>query len=156
MLTIDDIRRANLDALAREAGSKRALADKLEISESQVSQWINGSKDSRTGKPRGMRLATCHRIEAALGKPRGWLDTDHSALAGSGAPAPMPAPSLAELLEAMGLQLAQVPQEVRQELADNFRLWVMYGGREQHRAAVAECLSRHPTPTEDAGLKTGT
>lgn len=47
-----------------------------------TTQFINlrdGAKDSKTGKPRGMRKATAWRIEDAAGVERGWLDRVHQA-----------------------------------------------------------------------------
>ncbi len=78
MKSIDDIRRENLQALERQFGSLKNLADALERSESQVSQWKNGAINSATGKPRGMRTETARFIEEKSGVRPGWLDTDHS------------------------------------------------------------------------------
>lgn len=79
MKDIDEIRRSNLALIVQELGSVTALAQRLERSDSQVSQLINGSANSKTGRPRGMRKETARRIEAAAGKPAGWLDVDHGA-----------------------------------------------------------------------------
>ncbi|MGU9992910.1 helix-turn-helix domain-containing protein [Bordetella avium] len=78
-MLIDELRRANLAKLVEEAGGVGKLADRLERDPSQVSQWLNASKNSGTGRPRGMRSDTCRFIESRMGKPSGWLDTDHSA-----------------------------------------------------------------------------
>lgn len=96
MPTIDEIRRENLTALVAELGGNKGLAEVVGVSETQMSQWVKGAKESSTGKQRGLRLATCHRIEDATGKPRGWLDAIH-ATAGE-PPAPSPAPKLPEAL----------------------------------------------------------
>ncbi|CCJ49412.1 MULTISPECIES: helix-turn-helix domain-containing protein [Bordetella] len=77
-MLIDDIRRTNLALLAKEAGGVGRLAEHLEKDQSQVSQWLNASKNSATGTPRGMRSATCRAIEEKMGKPPGWLDIDHA------------------------------------------------------------------------------
>jgi phage repressor protein C with HTH and peptisase S24 domain len=77
MQSIDERRRENLRALIDEVGGNKALADRIGVSESQLSQWANGSINSSTGKPRGMRTETAQRIEDAAGKPRGWLDGIH-------------------------------------------------------------------------------
>jgi len=77
-MLIDDIRRANLALLAKEAGGVGRLAERLERDQSQVSQWLNASKNSATGTPRGMRAGTCRFIEEKMGKPEGWLDINHS------------------------------------------------------------------------------
>jgi len=74
METIDDIRRNNLKLLEEEAGSQKALAAKLEKSESQVSQWKLGAINSGTGKPRCMRSSMARYIESRTGKPSGWMD----------------------------------------------------------------------------------
>lgn len=77
MKMIDDVRADNMAALAREFGSTAALAAHMDRSESQVSQWVNRSKNSATGKPRGMRSSTARWIELVCAKPHGWLDQEH-------------------------------------------------------------------------------
>jgi len=77
MKLIDDIRRDNLALLVLEHGTLVALARQLERDPSQVSQWLNGSAHSVTGKQRGMRPATARYIEEKCGKPMGWLDIEH-------------------------------------------------------------------------------
>lgn len=83
MKLIDDLRRENLSILRREFGGLKQLSEKLDREDSQVSQWILGSKNSGTGKPRGMRSDTARFIELKCGKTEGWLDQDHSTEAGS-------------------------------------------------------------------------
>jgi phage repressor protein C with HTH and peptisase S24 domain len=73
-MRIEEIYRARLKMLAAEAGSQSALAAMLDKSPAQVSQWINASKDSRTGKPRAMDRSTAREIEKKCGKPDGWMD----------------------------------------------------------------------------------
>lgn len=75
---IEEIRQENLCTLRDEYGSVVSLAAHLERSESQISQWINASTNSGTGKPRSMRSSTARWIEERCGKPMGWLDIDHS------------------------------------------------------------------------------
>lgn len=77
-MTNDDVRRWRLDRLIDEAGGVGALAGKLGISASQVSQWRNASPDSKTRKPRGMSDGTARRMEHAFGKHTGWFDTPPS------------------------------------------------------------------------------
>lgn len=74
MATIDETRRANLALLREEAGGVKKLADLIGISEAQMSQWLRGSADSKSGKPRGMRQESARRIELAMKRPEGWLD----------------------------------------------------------------------------------
>jgi hypothetical protein len=78
MKTMDQIHKANLQILINEAGNSTALAEKTGKSNAQISQWLNGSKDSKTGKPRGMRDTTCRFLEDKCGKQEGWMDKDHS------------------------------------------------------------------------------
>lgn len=78
MKLIDDLRRENLARLRDSFNGVKPFADHLGKSESQVSQWINGSAHSETGKPRGMRSSTARWIEDKCGKRPGWLDQDHS------------------------------------------------------------------------------
>lgn len=77
MKMIEDIRRENLAALRKEFGRGGGFADLIGKSEAQITQWIKGSKNSGTGKPRGMRPETARLIESKCGKPPGWLDTIH-------------------------------------------------------------------------------
>ncbi|MVW72156.1 S24 family peptidase [Bordetella sp. 15P40C-2] len=77
MKDIDQIRRDNLRSLEAEAGGPSAAAKLLEMSPAQFMNLRDGAKDSKTGKPRGMRKDTARRIESAAGKPPGWLDTPH-------------------------------------------------------------------------------
>jgi len=77
MKTIDEIRRENLATLVGEAGSITALAKTLDRDVAQVSQWLNGSINSGTGKPRGIRSSSCRFIEEQCGKPSGWMEVEH-------------------------------------------------------------------------------
>lgn len=77
MKDIDAIRRENLRRLEREAGSSAEIARRIGMSQTQFTNLRDGAKDSKTGKPRGMRKETARRIEINAGKAPGWLDTDH-------------------------------------------------------------------------------
>ena len=77
MKKIEDIRRENLGLLRAEAGGVQRLADRLGKSQSQVSQWLNASANSGSGKPRTISTASCREIERAIGKPEGWMDMQH-------------------------------------------------------------------------------
>ncbi|KVN18054.1 MULTISPECIES: hypothetical protein [unclassified Burkholderia] len=81
MKEIDEIRRDNLRIIEAEHGGPAAAAAVLGMSHSQFSNLRDGAKDSKTGRPRGMRTATARKIDALAGKPAGWLDTDHSLVA---------------------------------------------------------------------------
>lgn len=78
MKDIDDIRRENLRLIEKEAGGTTEAATLCGMSPSQFANLRDGAKDSKTGKPRGMRKETARRIEDAAHKPHGWLDVDHS------------------------------------------------------------------------------
>jgi SOS-response transcriptional repressor LexA len=79
MKLVDEIRRENLAVLVTEAGGVTGLANKLGKDPAQVSQWLNASINSGTGKPRGIRSSTCRAIEEKCGKSVGWMEVDHSA-----------------------------------------------------------------------------
>lgn len=77
MKDIDDIRRDNLRLIEEAVGGLAAAAKLVGMSPSQFANLRDGAKDSKTGKPRGMHKSTARRIEAAAGRPQGWLDIDH-------------------------------------------------------------------------------
>lgn len=79
-MRIEEIYRARLRLLIEELGSQTKLAEKTGKSTAQISQWISAAKDSKTGKPRAMSRATARHIEAACGKPDGWMDQPVSLL----------------------------------------------------------------------------
>ena len=73
--TIEETRLSRLLILKEEYGSVAALAEVLGMSNpSQLSQWINRSPDSKTGKPRSINSASARDIEKKTGKPAGWMD----------------------------------------------------------------------------------
>jgi SOS-response transcriptional repressor LexA len=78
MDTVQRIRHTNLLQLITELGSIQALADRIERSPSHVSQMKNNSTHSRTGIPRGIGDKMARHIEEKMGRPRGWMDTQHS------------------------------------------------------------------------------
>lgn len=78
MKDIDQIRRDNMQRLVDESVSKQAVADRIGMTLAQFINLLTGAPDSKTGKPRGMRKETAWRIEAATGKPQGWLDIDRT------------------------------------------------------------------------------
>lgn len=71
---IDQIHRERLKLLIKEAGSQAALSAKVGKSAAQISQWVNASRDSKTGKPRAMDRNTARLLETKCGKPEGWMD----------------------------------------------------------------------------------
>lgn len=87
MKPIEKVRRENLLRLASENGGPAALARALgDKSASQISQWLNASRDSKTGKPRSISNASAREIERLLGKPNAWLDTPHDVALSAAAP----------------------------------------------------------------------
>jgi hypothetical protein len=74
MQTVDQIRRQRLAELVKQSGGVAALASRIEKSAAQLSQWLNASPDSKTGRPRGMRSESCRQIERKCGYPPGWMD----------------------------------------------------------------------------------
>lgn len=112
MRDIDEIRRTNLLALEKLEGGTSAVAKRVGMSDSQFANLRDGAKDSRTGKPRGMRKETAWRFEDAFNKPRGWLDQDHSESLSS-----LPAQDQ-EFMAAVqsGLAEHEIPEHIRQTI----------------------------------------
>ena len=69
MNTIHDTYRARLRLLADEAGSQAKLAELINRSPAQISQWLSTSASARQLSP-----ASARHIEQVLGKPAGWMD----------------------------------------------------------------------------------
>ena len=74
MKTIEETYRERLLMLSKEYGGQTELSKRIDKSPAQISQWINGSADSKTGKARSMKSDTAREIEVALKLPRGWFD----------------------------------------------------------------------------------
>lgn len=74
MQPVEVTRREKLALLIKEAGSQAALSEATGKAPAQISQWLNASLNSRTGKPRAMSNAIARELELALGKPSGWMD----------------------------------------------------------------------------------
>lgn len=74
MKTIEETYRARLQMLIDEYGGQAKLSEAINKSASQISQWLNATPDSRTGKPRSLKSETAREIEIATGKPRAWFD----------------------------------------------------------------------------------
>jgi transcriptional regulator with XRE-family HTH domain len=81
MKKIEDVRRENLQRLRDELGSVQALADRIGKSQSQLSQWLNASAHSTSGKPRTISSGSCREVEKALGRAEGWMDVEHHEIA---------------------------------------------------------------------------
>ncbi|MCP1404604.1 hypothetical protein [Achromobacter insolitus] len=78
MKTIEEIRVVRLRMLIKEVGSTAALNRLAERNErdSTLSQILNGALGSKTSKPKTMGSDLARTLEAATGKPRGWMDND--------------------------------------------------------------------------------
>jgi transcriptional regulator with XRE-family HTH domain len=128
------------------------LARAARVSQPSVSDWFRGETRSLKAEP-------LVRAAQYLGVAPLWLATGEGPMrVGSGhilAPAHTP-PTLAEALEQLGIAIAAVPESLRAELADDLRQWAIYGGRDKHRAAVAETLQRATTPGALASKLAGT
>lgn len=71
---IRETRRRNLSVVVQECGGQAALADRIGTDASYVSQLMN------EWEGRAMGPSFARKIEAALKKPRGWMDTQHPEL----------------------------------------------------------------------------
>lgn len=74
MKTIEETYRLRLQMLIDEYGGQGKLSEVINKSASQISQWLNGTPDSKTGRPRSLKSETAREIEIATGKPRAWFD----------------------------------------------------------------------------------
>ncbi|WP_234192676.1 S24 family peptidase [Pseudacidovorax sp. NFM-22] len=88
MKTVETIRRERLLELVREHRTAAGLSKLINKAPAQISQWVNQSVDSKSGKPRAMSGAIAREIEAALGKPTGWMDNPDDDLESSSASTP--------------------------------------------------------------------
>ena len=80
MKPVEEIRRDNLLALIKEAGNASRLAALTDTPSPYISQVSRAVANSKGKGARTMGPDVARRMEAKMGKPRGWMDTDHSAL----------------------------------------------------------------------------
>jgi hypothetical protein len=80
MQPVEEIRRANLLSLIQEAGSAARLATLSGLAAPYISQVSRAVPNSKGKGARVMGPDVARRLETKMGKPRGWMDTDHSAL----------------------------------------------------------------------------
>ena len=155
---IDEIRRANMRAIENECGGPAGAAARVGMSLAQFANLRDGAKDSKTGKPRGMRKETARRIEGAAGKPPGWLDVVHDASAPTLTlvPAPLPpavstygqsAPeSVGSTLQRLGSVLERADDRTRRAVA---KLLGEYAEDPSQSAAIADAIGVLLKPFED-------
>lgn len=77
MKTMKEIRHDNLLRLIDEAEGTSNLANKTGIAVSYLLQ-IKNKNAIQNGKPKGIGDKIAAKLEDGMGKPRGWLDQDHS------------------------------------------------------------------------------
>jgi len=77
MKTCSEIRHGNLLDIIEQAGSVRAVADRLKVSHAEVSQLKTRAPHTKTGKPRNIGDETARKIEECFGLERGWMDHEH-------------------------------------------------------------------------------
>jgi hypothetical protein len=80
MQPVEEIRRANLLLLIQESGSAARLAALSGLAAPYISQVSRAVQNSKGKGVRVMGPDVARRLETKMGKPRGWMDTDHSAL----------------------------------------------------------------------------
>lgn len=119
-MTIEQIRRAKLEALIEQCGSVTAVASKLGHSTSaQVSQWRNAAADSRTGKPRTISTASARLIESKFGKPHGWMDVESN-----DPPAPGTAMSIQSIMDSLDSQLENIGHDTRKSIGGLLAVYI--------------------------------
>jgi phage repressor protein C with HTH and peptisase S24 domain len=62
------VRKENMRRLEKEAGSRKALAEKMGVDYTQITNWLSPKA------PRNIGENMARRAELAMKKPRGWLD----------------------------------------------------------------------------------
>ena len=77
MKPVEEIRRTNLNLLIEEFGGLTSFCNRIERSDSQVSQWATGAINSGTGKKRNISPSSCRYIEEKTNKPKNWMDYAH-------------------------------------------------------------------------------
>jgi hypothetical protein len=78
MVEISAVRRQNLEALIAEAGTLERVAEAAGSSSVYLSQVRRQAVDRKSGRRREMGTPMARRLEAAYGKPSGWMDTAHA------------------------------------------------------------------------------
>lgn len=78
MKTNSDIRRENLLALIQEAGGESALAKRYECTPSFIKQMARSYTDSVSGSEKGIGDNAARKLEACMGRERGWMDRDNT------------------------------------------------------------------------------
>lgn len=73
MLTVEEIRATNLRVLVSQGHTQARISVAMNKSPKQVNQWFG------KGSKRAISSATCRELEAAVAKPRGWMDNVNSA-----------------------------------------------------------------------------
>ena len=89
MKTIEETYRERLQLLITEYGGQSNLGKLIDKSPSQISQWVTGAPDSKTGKPRSLKSDTAREIENKLNLPHAWFDqpiTTNTQLINNGVP----------------------------------------------------------------------
>lgn len=145
-MQIQDRRRAALARWIEHAGGHAKVVARYGLTASKasyLSQICNGytfgEKSARSW-------------ETLLGIPKGWLDSEGTGEVPAAYVAQPRTVTLEEALERLGMALAEVPKPQREDVADDLHHWAMHGGRDIHRAAVAESLARsNDVPTKLTG-----
>lgn len=125
MDTIDSIHRHRLALLIKEHGTQAALSKVIGKSPAQISQWLNASPDSKTGKPRTMDRTTARAIEKACKKAEGWMDQPIGADKGPAANEPNLFEKLTQeehdMLDDIRVLIDEDREEVRAMIAERAR-----------------------------------
>lgn len=151
MKTIDEIRMENLLTLRSQFPSERQFAFHLNKAPNQVNQWLG------KGAARAIQSESAREVEAIMGKPRGWLDNDHSQDIGLDAALVRAAILLAK--EALRVGAGEVfvverdpeafAQALRTALAAREMLEVKHEVRSRPGDGEARHIGSRKSPTED-------
>ncbi len=147
-MDIDEIRRANLQALIAEAGNIDALAERSGVSAKYISQILNKWQGKADRKPRSVGTQLARRIETALGKPHAWMDHDHTAAVKT--PRAAHETGTNYHTTSTGLEYAKALQDAVRAIADRagVDLKTLITDSDEARQRIADAIAKRPARSE--------
>uniref|UniRef100_A0A193SBN0 Uncharacterized protein n=1 Tax=biofilter metagenome TaxID=1070537 RepID=A0A193SBN0_9ZZZZ len=150
MKTVEEVRKERLAELRKEFGSFAAINEKLGRipTDSTLSQIANASVGSKTKKPKTMGSEQARSLEAALDKPKGWMDTDPELLRAASAvvlSVPFSKVSVEDALDVVISSITSIPPTDRKVLAETISLLAEVPDSPDLRRRVLQALHQEAT-----------
>ena len=121
---------------------RQEVADAIDANEQYLYQIARGIP-LPSGKPRTVGRQLREKLDA---KFPGWLDASTDEAPVAAATAEPPAPTLAQALEVLGIELArELPDDVREDLADALAKLARRKGTHRDQLEVARLLTTTPS-----------